>query len=85
MKKGARIAVKAWLQGLSFRTGMWILVACVPFYLLSFGQMLLPISVGMKAVVWTVLFGLAKTFQYAGLTIIGAEGLRRLRRRFRSR
>ena len=48
--------------------------------MLSFVQMLLPLSVGMKSVLWVVLFGLAKTFQYAGLTIIGAEGVRRLRK-----
>ena len=72
--------LRQWLSGLSFRTGIIVLLICVPFYLLSFVQMLLPLSVGMKSVLWVVLFGLAKTFQYAGLTIIGAEGVRRLRK-----
>lgn len=72
--------LRQWLAGLSFRTGIIVLLICVPFYLLSFVQMMLPLSVGMKSVLWVVLFGLAKTFQYAGLTIIGAEGVRRLRK-----
>lgn len=72
-------AVKAWLGGLSFRTGVIVLAACVPCYILSFAQMALPISTTLKSVLWAVLFGLAKTAQYGGLTILGAEGLKRLR------
>lgn len=71
------------LRALSFRTGLTLLLLCVPFYLMSFGQMLLPLSAAAKGILWMVLFGLAKTFQYAGLTVIGAEGVRRLRNRFR--
>ena len=56
--------VKRWLQSLSFRTGVIVLACCVPFYILSFAQMLLPISATAKGVLWTVLFGLAKTCQY---------------------
>ena len=41
--------------------------------------MLLPISTTVKGILWTVLFGLAKTFQYGGLTILGAEGYSRLK------
>jgi hypothetical protein len=41
--------------------------------------MLLPISVAAKGVLWTVLFGMAKTCQYGGLTILGVEGYRRLK------
>ena len=41
--------------------------------------MLLPISAAAKGVLWTVLFGLAKTCQYGGLTILGVEGYRRLK------
>ena len=37
--------VKHWLQSLSFRTGVIVLLCCIPFYILSFAQMLLPISV----------------------------------------
>lgn len=71
--------IKKWLQSLSFRTGVIVLALCVPFYLLSFAQMLLPISVELKGVLWFVLFGLAKCCQYGGLTILGVEGFRRLK------
>lgn len=71
--------VKGWLAGLSFRTGVTVLLLCIPFYILSFAQALLPISVAAKGVLWTVLFGLAKTFQYGGLTILGGEGVKRLK------
>jgi phosphoglycolate phosphatase len=76
---------RAKLQSLSFRTGVIILAMCVPFYILSFAQMLLPISAYAKGTLWFILFGLAKTCQYAGLTIIGAEGLRRLKKAFTRR
>ena len=71
--------IKLWLQSLSFRTGVIVLLCCIPFYILSFAQMLLPISVAAKGVLWTVLFGLAKTCQYGGLTILGVEGYKRLK------
>ena len=63
--------VKHWLQSLSFRTGVIVLLCCIPFYILSFAQMLLPTSVAAKGILWTILFGLAKTCQYGGLTILG--------------
>ena len=72
-------SVKAWLSGLSFRTGVIVLVMCIPFYILSFAQMALPISVEMKGILWFVLFGLAKTCQYGGLTILGVEGVKRIK------
>lgn len=68
------------LQRLSFRTGIIVLLSCIPFYILSFAQMLLPISLEAKGVLWFILFGLAKTAQYGGLTILGAEGIARLRK-----
>ena len=71
--------LKHWLQSLSFRTGVIVLLCCIPFYILSFAQMLLPISVTAKGILWTVLFGLAKTCQYGGLTILGVEGYKRLK------
>jgi len=70
---------KTWLQSLSFRTGVIVLLCCIPLYLLSFAQMLLPISAAAKGVLWTILFGLAKTCQYGGLTILGVEGYNRLK------
>ena len=75
--------VKHWLQSLSFRTGVIVLLCCIPFYILSFAQMLLPISVTAKGILWTVLFGLAKTCQYGGLTILGVEGYKRLKNKFK--
>lgn len=77
--------VKRWLQSLSFRTGVIVLLCCIPFYILSFAQMLLPISVTAKGVLWTILFGLAKTCQYGGLTILGVEGYKRLKAKFRKK
>ena len=41
------------------------------------------ISTTAKGVLWAVLFGLAKTCQYGGLTILGVEGYKRLRNKFR--
>lgn len=75
--------VKHWLQSLSFRTGVIVLLSCIPFYILSFAQMLLPISVAAKGALWTILFGLAKTCQYGGLTILGVEGYKRLKNKFK--
>ena len=74
---------KHWLQSLSFRTGVIVLLCCIPFYILSFAQMLLPISVTAKGILWTVLFGLAKTCQYGGLTILGVEGYKRLKNKLK--
>ncbi|UKK52195.1 hypothetical protein L6472_06340 [Prevotella sp. E13-17] len=71
--------IRNWLQSLSFRTGVIVLLSCIPFYILSFAQMLLPISVTAKGILWTVLFGMAKTCQYGGLTILGVEGYKRLK------
>ena len=76
-------SIKTWLQSLSFRTGVIVLLCCIPFYILSFVQMLLPISAAAKGILWTVLFGMAKTCQYGGLTILGVEGYRRLKDMFR--
>jgi len=75
--------IKSWLQSLSFRTGVIVLLCCIPFYILSFAQMLLPISAAAKGILWTVLFGMAKTCQYGGLTILGVEGYKRLKDMFR--
>ena len=77
------IKIKHWLHSLSFRTGVIVLLCCIPFYILSFAQMLLPTSAATKGVLWAVLFGLAKTCQYGGLTILGVEGYKRLRNKFR--
>lgn len=77
------IKIKNWLSRLSFRTGVIVLLTCVPFYILSFAQMALPISAKAKGILWVILFGLAKTFQYGGLTILGVEGVKRLKAYFK--
>lgn len=74
--------IKSLLGRLSFRTGVVILALCVPFYILSFAQMALPISATLKGVLWFVLFGLAKTTQYTGLAILGVEGWQMLKSKF---
>ena len=48
-------------------------------------QMALPISASMKGVLWFILFGMAKTFQYGGLTILGVEGVKRLKNWWQSK
>ncbi len=78
-------SVKELLARLSFRTGVIVLLCCIPCYLLSFAQMALPISAAAKGVLWFVLFGLAKTTQYAGLAILGAEGVKRIKAALRKR
>ena len=77
------LKIKTWLSKLSFRTGVIILVLCIPFYILSFAQMALPISASAKGVLWFILFGMAKTCQYGGLTILGVEGVKRLKAKFK--
>ena len=77
--------IRQWLQSLSFKTGVIVLMCCIPFYILSFAQMLLPISAAAKGILWTVLLGLAKTCQYGGLTILGVEGYNRLKSRMRGK
>lgn len=77
------LTIKDWLQGLSFRTGVIVLALCVPCYILSFAQMALPISTEAKGALWFILFGMAKTFQYGGLTILGVEGYKRVKSWFK--
>ena len=74
--------IKQLLQGLSFKTGVIILALCIPFYIISFAQMALSISTEMKGMLWVVFFGLAKTFQYGGLTILGVDGWKKLKAYF---
>ena len=72
-------SIKGWLQKLSFKTGLIVLGLCIPFYILSFAQMALDISYTLKGTLWVIFFGLAKTFQYTGLLILGTEGIKRLK------
>ena len=82
---GVAEGVKSFLQKLSFRTGVIVLAMCIPFYVISFAQMALPLSASVKGVLWVIFFGLAKTAQYGGLTILGADGVRRIKARWRKR
>jgi phosphoglycolate phosphatase len=78
--------IKDWLKGLSFKTGVVVMLMCIPFYVLSFVQFSFDfLSVSAKGILWVVLFGLAKTFQYGGLTILGVEGIKRLKQAFKKK
>ena len=70
--------IQSFLRRFSFRTGIIILALCVRCYIISFAQMALPISAAAKGVLCFVFFGLAKTFQYGGLTILGVDGVKRI-------
>ena len=72
--------INTFLKRFSFKTGLIILSLCIPFYILSFAQMALDFSYSVKGILWVIFFGLAKTFQYAGLAIIGVEGIKRLKK-----
>ena len=67
------------LKKLSFKTGLIILSLCIPCYAISFAQMALDINYSLKGILWIIFFGLAKTFQYTGILIIGVEGMKRLK------
>ena len=71
--------INEFLKRFSFKSGVIILLLCIPFYILSFAQMAMDLSYSVKGILWVVFFGLAKTFQYAGLTILGVEGIKRLK------
>lgn len=68
------------LKRFSFKTGIIILSLCIPFYILSFAQMAMDFSYSVKGILWVLFFGLAKTFQYAGLAILGVGGIKRLKK-----
>lgn len=72
--------LKLWLSKLSFQTGVIFLVICAICYVVSFAQMLLPISVTAKGIFWFIFFGLAKTFQYGGLAVLGVDGVKRIKK-----
>ena len=76
------LPIKRFLQGLSFRTGVMVMLSCVIFYLLSFAVLAMSLSVGLRGALWAIFFGLAKSAQYGGLLILGAEGIKRVKRWF---
>lgn len=73
------MSIKGYLQKLSFRTGVIVLLMCIPFYLLSFVQVFFPVSTATKGILFTVFFGLAKSFQYGGIAILGKEGYKQVK------
>ena len=77
--------VKNFLSRLSFRTGVVLAILCVICYIVSFAQMLLPISIAAKGVLWAVFFGLAKSFQYSALAVLGVEGMKRVKQWWKNR
>jgi len=74
---------KKWLSSLSYKTGLAVAVFCVICYIISFAQMLLPLSVAIKGVLWTVFFGMAKAAQYSAIIILGKAGIDRIRKYFK--
>lgn len=68
------------LSSLSFRIGLIVAGVCVLCYAISFAQMLLPISVTARGVLWVIFYGLAKSSQYTAILILGKEGINRLKR-----
>lgn len=78
------IRVRKELGKLSFRTGIIVGTLCAVCYIVSFAQMLLPVSSTMKIVLWTIFFGLAKTFQYTALLILGTAGVTRVKAMLKS-
>lgn len=73
------MSIKSYLQKLSFRTGVIVLLMCIPFYILSFVQVFFSVSTATKGILFTVFFGLAKSFQYGGIAILGKEGYKRVK------
>ena len=77
--------LKIFLSRLSFRIGVIMIIVCIICYIASFAQMLLPISNTAKCILWVVFFGLAKTFQYGGLLVLGVEGTKYLKQWFKTK
>lgn len=85
MASGILLSIKTKLGKSAFKIGLILLGFCILFYILSFAQMLLPISVTAKGVLWFILFGMAKTFQYTAIVIMGADGMLKLKKMWRER
>lgn len=76
-------AIKRRLSGLSFRTGVYVLILSLVFYVLSFVCLALPMPYYLKGLSWALFFGLAKTAQYSGLLIIGKVGVQKIKGYFK--
>ena len=60
-----------------------LVAACVISYFMVVFTAHIPMTT--KGVLWVVFFGLAKTFQYAALLILGTAGLTRIKAIFKYR
>lgn len=77
--------LRHWLSGLSFRTGVVVLLCCALCYVISFAQFALPEAIAsarVKGALWVLFYGLAKALQYTGLLIVGKEGWQRIKSRW---
>ena len=71
--------IKSRLSAMSYRTGLIVAIICLACYIISFAQMLLPISVAAKGALWATFYGLAKATQYTAILILGKTGIDKLR------
>lgn len=58
---------------------------CIVCYIISFAQMLLPVSATVKGILWVIFFGLAKSAQYSALLILGKSGFDKIKKYLRKR
>jgi phosphoglycolate phosphatase len=84
--------IEYWLSKLSFRTGVIVLAMYAVCILIAFFPVIpwikdwwvfTAMSPYVKGLWWTAWFGLAHVFKYAGITILGIEGCKRLRAYFK--
>lgn len=74
------IVMKHRLRSLSFKSGVVVGTVCLICYFISFAQMLLPLSLEAKGMLWLIFFGAAKICQYSALLILGKAGVQKLRK-----
>lgn len=74
------IVMKHRLRSLSFKSGVVVGTVCLICYFISFAQMLLPLSLEAKGMLWLIFFGAAKICQYSALLILGKAGIQKLRK-----
>ncbi len=78
--------MKKFLRSLSPRVGIALLLLCVVCYVVSlWGFWRSDVPLTDRGLRFVIFFGLAKTFQYSGLTILGVDGLKRIRAYFSSK
>lgn len=85
MSIGILLRIKNKLGKSAFKIGLILLGFCILCYIISFAQMMLPINITAKGVLWFIFFGMAKTLQYTAIVIMGAEGMLRLKQMWKDR